>query len=325
MNKAQLVRRFVQAMTFVVPAAPVAAQSYPSHAIRLIVPFPAGQSADLHARMIADNLAKSLGQQVVVDNKGGASGMIGAELAARAAPDGYTIVYASSGPFGINPAIFPKLSYDPVRDFAAISQVAYQAQVMVVAPAAPAATVQDMVALVKSKQGGFNYASSGSGTTNHLTMEMLRARLGLDLHHVPYKGGPPALVDTMAGSILVMFDTITAILPHVKGGRLRALAVSTAQRSEALPNVPTVAESVAPGFEVTGWGGLAAPAKTPPLIVRLLHAEVVKFLARPEVKKHLADMGQTAVGDTPEQFGAFIQSEVAKWTWVARDSGAKAD
>jgi tripartite-type tricarboxylate transporter receptor subunit TctC len=261
----------------------------------------------------------------VVDNKPGAGGIVGTEIAAKAAPDGYTLVMAASGPFGINPGLYPKLSYDPVKDFAPITNLCLVAQTLVTAPDSPIKSIQDLVAQVKAKPGALNFASPGSGTTSHLTFEMLRSRLALDMVHVPYKGSPAAFLDVMSGAVAAMFDAMPGVLPFVKDGKLRPIAVSTAKRSPFLPDVPTVAETVAADFEATGWIGLAAPSGTPAPILRLLHGEAVKLLALPEVKERMNNLAFTPVGDTPEQFGAFLRTENAKWAKVVKDSGAKVE
>ncbi len=299
------------------------AQTYPTRPVRVIVQFAPGMSTDIIARVMAENLSKSLGQQFVVDNKPGAGGIVGTEAAAKAAADGYTLVMAASGPFGINPGLYAKLPYDPIKDFAPITNLCTVAQTLVTAPDGPIKSVQDLVAHVKAKPGALNFASPGSGTTSHLTFEMLRSRAGLDMVHVPYKGSPAAFLDVMSGQIAAMFDALPGVLPFVKDGKLRPIAVSTAQRSPFLPDVPTVAETVAPGFEATGWIGLAAPVGTPASIVQLLHREVVTILALDEVKARMSSLAFTPVGDTPEQFAAFLKAENAKWAKVVKDSGAK--
>jgi tripartite-type tricarboxylate transporter receptor subunit TctC len=318
-------RGLLLALLFLLFALPALAQSYPTKPVRIIVPFPAGQGTDIVARVMAEQLSRSLRQQFVVDNRGGAGGIIGTEAAAKAPPDGYTLVMATSGPIGINPGLYPKLPYDAVSDFAPISNIALVAQTLVTPADGPITSLQDLLALMKAKPGEVTFASSGNGTTSHLTLEMLRSRLGLDVQHVPYRGSPAAMVDVIAGTVTAMFDAMPGVLGNIKGGKLRPLAVSTPQRSPFLPDVPTIAETVSPGFDATGWIGIAAPAGTPPAIVRLLHGEIVKALGLPEVKDKMRDLAFTPVGDTPEAFAAFIKAEIAKWTKVVRDSGAKVE
>lgn len=314
------------ALTFcAVGAAPVWAQAYPNKPLRLIVPFPPGQSSDILGRVIAEELHSALGQPVVVENKAGSGGSIGMDAAARAEPDGYTLVTASSGPMAINPSLYPNLPYDPVKSFAAVMNVAAIPQVLVVAANSPATSVQQFVTNAKAAKGKFTFGSAGAGSTQHLTMEMLRSRLSLDMVHVAYKGAPPAITDLMGGHIDALFDSMPSVLPFIKSGKLRALAVSSTQRSPFLPDVPTVAETVAPGFSAMAWIGIAAPAGTPEPIVRSLNAGLVKALATPKVKERLHTLAFVPVGDSPEQFSQFIQSEVASWAKVVKASGTKLD
>ena len=301
------------------------AQDYPNRPIRIIAQFTPGTSTDILARVIGQKLTESWGQQVVVDNRPGAGGVIGTELGAKAAPDGYTLTMAVSSGFGINPTLYIKLPYDAIRDFAPITNIALTPQTLVVNPGFAAKSVKEFVAVAKAKPGQINFASLGAGSTSHLTMEMFRSAAGIRLNHIPYKGSPAAHGELFSGQIPVMFDAIPAVLPHVKSGRLRALGIGSAQRSSFLPEVPTIAESGFPGFEAVGWIGIAAPAKTPPAILDKLQAEIVRIINTPEMKERLASLAFTPVGDTRQQFSAFIKSEIAKWGKAVKESGAKAD
>jgi len=312
------------AVTGTTPAA-VQSQGYPARPIRIIAQFTPGTSTDILARVIGGKLTQTWGQQVVVDNRPGAGGIVGTEIGAKAAPDGYTLTMAVSSAFGINPTLYAKLPYDAVRDFAPITNIALTPQTLVVNPAFAAKSVKDFIALAKAKPGQINYASLGSGSTSHLTMEMFRSAAGIQLNHVPYKGSPAAHGDLFSGQIPVMFDAIPAVLPHVKSGRLRGLGIGSAQRSPFLPDLPTIAESGFPGFEAVGWIGIAAPVKTPPPVLDKLNAEIVRIINSPEMKERLAALAFTPVGDTRQQFSSFIQSEIAKWGKAVRESGAKSE
>ncbi len=301
------------------------AQNYPSRPIRIIAQFTPGTSTDILARVIGQKLTESWGQQVVVDNRPGAGGVVGTELGAKAAPDGYTLTMAVSSGFGINPSLYAKLPYDAIRDFAPITNIALTPQTLVANPGFAAKSVKEFVAVAKAKPGQINYASLGAGSTSHLTMEMFRSAAGIRLNHIPYKGSPAAHGELFSGQIPVMFDAIPAVLPHVKSARLRGLGIGSAQRSPFLPDVPTIAESGFPGFEAVGWIGIAAPAKTPPAILDKLHVEIVRIINTPEMKERLATLAFTPVGDTRQQFSAFIKSEIAKWGKAVKESGAKAD
>jgi tripartite-type tricarboxylate transporter receptor subunit TctC len=301
------------------------AQGYPARPIRIIAQFTPGTSTDILARVIGGKLTEAWGQQVVVDNRPGAGGVVGTEIGAKAAPDGYTLTMAVSSAFGINPTLYTKLPYDALRDFAPITNIALTPQTLVANPSFSAKSVKELVAAAKAKPGQINYASLGSGSTSHLTMEMFRAAAGIQLNHIPYKGSPAAHAELFSGQVPVMFDAIPAVLPHVKSGRLRGLGIGSARRSPFLPDVPTIAESGFPGFEAVGWIGIAAPAKTPAPVLDRLNAEIVRIINSPEMKERLATLAFTPVGDSREQFGRFIRSEIAKWGKAVRDSGAKAE
>jgi tripartite-type tricarboxylate transporter receptor subunit TctC len=302
-----------------------AAESYPSKPIRIIAQFSPGTSTDILARIVAQKLTDAWGQQVIVDNRPGAGAIIGTEFGARAAPDGYTLTMAVSSAFGINPTLYTRLPYDAVRDFAPITNIALTPQTLVANPAFAAKSVKDLVAIAKAKPGALNYASLGSGSTSHLTMEMFRSAAGIQMTHVPYKGSPPAHADVMGGQVPVMFDAIPAVLPHLKSGKLRGLGIATSRRSPFAPELPTIAEQGYPGFEAVGWIGIAAPAKTPEPILEKLQEAVAGMLRQPDVIARLDSLAFTPVGNSRVEFGAFIKAEIAKWGKAVKESGAKAD
>jgi tripartite-type tricarboxylate transporter receptor subunit TctC len=306
-------------------AALAMAQPYPSRPVKIIVAFTPGSATDIIARVVADDFSKSMGQSFVVENKPGAGGILGTEAAKNAPPDGYTLTACPSGPFGINPGIYSKLPYDPVRDFEPISNLVLTPQTIVVGAQTPYRTLKDLVADAKKKPGEIAYGSLGNGSTSHLTMEAFQQAAGIKLNHIPFKGGSEAQTQIMGGAFPMMSDTISGVLAQVKAGKLRALAVAIPRRSPFLPDVPTIAEQGYPGFESVGWIGLCAPARTSPEILNKLNAEVKRMFASPEVKERLAQLAFTPVADSRQQFAAWIKSEIAKWSKVAKDSGAKAD
>ena len=306
-------------------AAAFAQGAYPSKPVRMVVGFPPGQATDIVARAVAQKLTESLGQSVYVDNRPGAAGIIGTEVAIKAGGDGYTLLMSSSGPLAVNPGLYSKLPYDPVKDLAPITVIATVPLFLVAHPSLAANNVRELIALAKQRPGQINYASGGSGVTNHLVMEMFKSAAGIDLVHVPYKGGPPALTDLMAGQVSVMFETGPGALPHVRSGKLKALAAGSLKRSAAMPELATVAEQGIPGFDGVAWIAFAAPAGTPKPIVDRLHAETVKILALPEIRERLVSLGTEPVGNTPEEFSAYLRSEIAKWGKVVKESGAKVD
>lgn len=299
--------------------------SYPTKPIRIIAQFTPGTSTDILARVIGQKLTEAWGQQVVVDNRPGAGGIVGTEIGARALPDGYTLTMGVSSAFGINPSLYSKLPYDAVRDFAPITNIALTPQTLVVNPSFAAKSVKELVAAAKAKPGQINFASLGSGSTSHLTMEMFMAAAGIKLNHIPFKGSPAAHAEVLGGQVPVMFDAIPAVLPHIKSGKLRGLGIGTLVRSPFLPELPTIAESGYPGFEAVGWIGIVAPAKTPEAILDKLNREIVRMLQTLEVKERLATLAFTPVGNTRKEFAAFIKSEIAKWGKAVKDSGAKAN
>jgi tripartite-type tricarboxylate transporter receptor subunit TctC len=299
--------------------------TYPAKPIRLVVPFPAGGTTDILARAVAQKLTESMGQPVVVDNRAGAGGNIGADLVAKSPPDGYTLLMGTVGTHAINASLYAKMPYDHVRDFAPVILVAGVPNVLVVTPGLPVKSVQELIAYGKANPGKLNFASSGNGTSIHLSAELFKTMTGVQMAHVPYKGSAPALVDLAGGQVQLMFDNLPSALALIKGGKLKALAVTSLQRSAALPDVPTVAESGLPGFEASSWFGLLAPAGTPKDIIAKLNSEVAKWLATPEAKEKLAAQGAIPAGLPPEEFARHIATETVKWQKVVKDSGAKVD
>ena len=299
------------------------AQSYPTHPVRAIVPFPPGGATDIVARPIVQELSKRLGQQFLVENVPGASGDIGTAKAAKAAPDGYTLLFAYSSHV-VNPSLFDKVPYDPVRDFAPITLAVTSPAVLSVHPAFPAKTLDELIALIRAQPGKYTYASGGTGTQPHLAAEQLRLSLGLDIVHVPYNGGGPALVSMIAGHTPIGFTTLPPTVPHIKSGKLRALAIAGRKRSPSVPDVPTMAEAGYPGVEGDTWVGVFAPAGTDKKVVALLNREMVGILAQPAMKERLADLGYEPVGNTPDEFAVQIRTEMAKWAKVIRSAGITA-
>jgi tripartite-type tricarboxylate transporter receptor subunit TctC len=300
------------------------AQNFPTKPLRVVVGLAPGGGTDIVARMVGQRLTGAIGQQVIIDNRAGASGNIAAEIVARAPADGYTLIVVTAS-HAINPSLYSKLSYDPIKDFSAITQLTAQPYLFVVNPSVPAKNVKEFVALAKSRKGGLTYASSGSGLLGHLGMELLKSQARFDAVHIPYKGAGPALVDTIAGQVDVFFPTIISGLPQVRNGKVRVIGVTTLKRAALLPDVPTVAEQGFPGYEVSGWYGLLAPAGTPKDVIGVLNREVAKVLRSPEGKERLAAEGAEGVGNSPEEFTAYMQSEMVKWAKVVKQSGARAD
>ncbi|MDB5921724.1 MAG: tripartite tricarboxylate transporter substrate binding protein [Betaproteobacteria bacterium] len=300
----------------------VSAQDYPNRPVRYIVPQAAGGSSDTLARMITHRVGEGLGRQLVVDNRPGATGIIGAEVVAKANPDGYTLLQAATS-HATNPAMQTKLPYDSVRDFAPISLLSQQPNIFIVHPSLPVRTIKELIAYVRAKPGQLNYGSSGTGGSQHLAGELLKGLTGIDMTHVPYKGSPPALVDLLAGRVPIMSSTMPPVLPHIKTGKVRALAVTSAQRSAALPDVPTVAESGVPGYEAIAWQGLLALAGTPKALIARINAEFVKVLKQADIVAKLNEQGYETVASTPEWFASYIRSEIAKWSKVIKASGIK--
>jgi len=297
--------------------------SWPSRPVRFILPFPPGGGTDILGRLIAERLSAGLGQPVVTENRGGAGGNVGAEAAARSSPDGYTIVLVAPS-LAISPTLYSKINYDPVKDFAPVSLVATVPNVMITQPSMPG-QLQEFIAAAKAKPGALNFGSGGAGTSNHLAGELFNIVTGAKLVHIPYKGVNVAMQDVLAGNVHLVFIGIPAAAPHIKAGKLRALALVAPQRSSALPEVPTVAEAGLRDFEVTTWYGVLAPAGTPRNVVTRLNAELGKIMHSPELKEKLAATGTEPLTSTPEEFAAYIQREIAKWGEVVRKAGVKAD
>ncbi|MBK8064424.1 MAG: tripartite tricarboxylate transporter substrate binding protein [Betaproteobacteria bacterium] len=304
-------------------AASTAQAQFPNKPIRVIVPWPAGGPSDTLARVVSGKAAEFLGQQMIIDNRVGASGVIGTEFVAKSAPDGYTLFWAIAN-HTTNHVLF-KVSYDPLKDFAPVGQVARSSYMLLVNPELPVKSVKELVDYAKARAGRLPYASAGNGTLQHLGMELLKREARLDMVHVPYKGSAPAITDVLGGQVQVTFESTTAVMGHVRSGKLRALAVSTAKRIPQLPDLPTIAESGYPGYEVVGFTGVLAPAGTPPEVVGALNAAYNKALAAAEVREKMGSMGVEPAGSTPEQFRAFLQSEIPKYTRILKESGAKLD
>jgi len=305
-------------------AATAQAQAYPGKPIRWIVPFPPGGSTDILARVVGQKLTESWGQQVVVENRGGAGGTLGAAEAARSPADGYTLLMGAIH-HTIATSVYPKLPYDFQKDFAPITVVAIVPNVLVVNPSVPAKTTKELIAYAKANPGKLTYGSAGMGTAHHLIGELFNLRAGVEIVHVPYKGSAPAIADLIGGQVSIMYDTVASCLPHVKSGKLRPLAVATARRSVALPDVPTIAESALPGFEVTTWFGALAPAKTPPDVVARLNAEMVKILAMPDVRKRLLEAGAEPVGNTSAEMAAQIKRETEEFGKIVKQAKITAE
>ncbi len=304
-------------------AASAAAQTYPAKPLRIISPFAAGGGVDFTARVVGQKLTEALGQTTVVDNRAGAAGVIGTELAARAAPDGYTLLLGSAGPMTILPAMGAKLPYDPIKDFAPVTLVTSLPYVLVVHPSLPVRNVKELLALARAKPGQLNFGSPGNGTTTHLATELLKMLAKVDAVHIPYKGVAPAVTDLLAGQVQFMSGDLSTMMPLVKSGRLRALGVTSAKRSSVVPELPTIAESGVPGFEASGWFGILVPAATPQEIVTRLNGAIVKGIATADTREKLASLGGDVVGGTPAEFAAYMREELAKWSKVIKTIGLK--
>ncbi len=307
----------------VLGVATACAQGYPSRAIRVIVPFPPGGGNDVLGRIVCQKLSEQLRQQLVMDNRGGAGGIVGVEMAARAAPDGYTLLIGGNGPIAIVPNAYAKVPYDPVRDFAPISLFAIAPSVLVTPWSLPAKSVQDLIALAKARPGQLNFGSGGTGTPPHLAGELFRIMADIDVVHVPYKGVPAGLIDVVAGRVQFFFSSIPSGLPLVRDRKVKALAVTSLKRSAIVPDMPTIAEKGVPGYESVNWYSILAPAGTPPAIIARLHADTVKAIGAPEMRKRLLELGAEGVTNSPAELALYVRSEVAKWGKVIRAAGIK--
>jgi tripartite-type tricarboxylate transporter receptor subunit TctC len=313
------------AVAFALAASALHAQTYPAKPVRIVVPVAVGGATDIIARTVAQRLTSLWGQQVLVDNRPGGGSNIGFEIAAKSAPDGYTLLLAQPA-FTVNVSLYRKLAYDPLRDFAPVTLAVTGANVLVVHPSVPARTVKDLIGLAKARPGQLSYASSGNGTTPHLSGELFKSMAGINIVHVPYRGASQSVTDLIGGHVDMAFVSLSSVVPQLKSNRLRGLATTSAQRSALMPELPTFAESGLKGYEVYGWYGFLVPAGTPKEIVARLHGDITKALAEPDVLKPLAGVGLEPVKpNSPEEFGAFIRAEIAKWAKVVQQSGAKAD
>jgi len=313
------------AATLAAAASGSSAQSYPNRPVRILVPFPAGAGVDIVARMLGLPLTDVWGQAAVVDNRPGAGGTIACELAAKSAPDGYTLLLGNISTFAMAPSLYKKVNYDPVQSFAPITLVNTSANVLVAHPSVPATTTQALIALAKAKPGQINYASAGSGTSPHLAAELFKSMAGVDLVHVPYKGSPQALTDLLGGQTQIMFASLVSALPHIRQARLRALGVTSLKRAAALPDLPAISEAGLRGYDVSVWMGIVAPAGTPPAIIAQLNRQIAALLQSPDIRERLAVQGLEAASNSPAEFRTYIASEVRKWAVVIKQAGVVAD
>jgi tripartite-type tricarboxylate transporter receptor subunit TctC len=318
-------RAVIAGLALALGIAPALAQNYPNKPIRILIAQAPGSATDTISRVVGNRLSEALGQPIVVEARPGAGGAVGAEAAAKSAPDGYTLFMANNSTHGSNPALYPKLPYDAVNDFAPISMVASVPYVLVVEAALPVSSVQELLALAKSRPGKMNYASAGNGSTHQFCAELLKSSTGIDLVHIPYKGSPPGVTAVMAGEVSLMFANLADIGAQIRGGKVKPLAVTALKRAEQFPNLPTMVEAGVADFEIMSWFGLLAPAGTPAPIVARLNAEVIKVLARDDVKSTLGATGLNVASSSPEQFTAHIKSEIARFTRIARTAGIKAE
>jgi tripartite-type tricarboxylate transporter receptor subunit TctC len=316
--------RFILAFAFALMPLLAAAQPYPTKPVRIIVNFPAGGVADIYARIIGAKVQESWGQPVVVENRTGGGGNIGADAVAKSPPDGYTLNMSAIGPHAVNVSLFAKMPYDPVKDFAAIALVLEAEGLLVVNPAVPANNVAELIAYARANPGKLTFASAGPGTASHLAGELFKTMAKVDMLHIPYKGNVPAITDLLAGQTSLLFATMPTVLPHAKAGKLRAIATLGSERSAATPELPTIGETLK-GFEVNNWIGLFAPAGTPPDIVRRWNGEVMRVMQSPDIQARLPVDGARFTANSPEQFAAFVKSEIAKWAPVVKASGARVD
>lgn len=319
-------RGIIHALAFILGCALVVdaarAQQYPARPVRIIVPQSPGASTDFTARLVAQRLSEAFGQTVIVDNRPGASGITGTDLVAKSAPDGHTLMVVASS-FSINPGLRASLPYDPIRDFTPVTQLSKFPNMLAAHPSTPLRTLQDVIALARAKPGQLNYASAGTGTGTHMSAELLKQMTGIDIVQIPYKGGGPAMIAAMGGQTQLIVGTTVGLLPHVRSGKLKAIAVTSAKRTAAAPEVPTFAESGVPGYEHEPWNGMLAPAKLRRAVLVKVNGEVVRILHTPEARKIFEHEGAEPVGNTPEQFGAVLKSEIAKWTKLIKVAGIK--
>jgi tripartite-type tricarboxylate transporter receptor subunit TctC len=320
----RIVARALFVCALALAATHASAENYPSRSITIVIPFPAGGSADTLARLIGAKLSESLGQSVVVENKPGAGGNLGTDTVAKAAPDGYTLLLAPSS-IAIAPALYTKLPFDPIKDFAPVALLGSIPMVVVVNPSFPPKTILELIALAKSKPGEITYASAGNGSTNHLAVELFKIKTGIDMLHIPYRGNPLAIVDVIAGRVPVFFDFVLTGLPHVREGKVRALATTGAHRSAVLPDVPTVMEAGVPDFETSTWFGIYAPAGTKPAIVKKLNAEILAVLAMPDIRERLTALGVDIIAEGPQALAALTKSDLEKWGPIVQKAGVKLD
>lgn len=315
---------YAAAIASLLAVGPAAAQDFPTRPVTLVIPFAAGGSTDLVGRLIAERMSAELGQPVIVENKGGAGGNLGAAQVAKANPDGYTILMGTVATHALNPTLYKKMPYDPVTSFAPVSLLVVVPNVLVVNPDFPAKTTEELIALLKKDPGKYAYASSGNGTPLHLSGELFKSMAGVDMQHIPYQGAGPALIDVLSGQVPIMFDNLPSSSGHIKSGKLRALGVTTAKRAPSFPDLPAIAETV-PGYETYTWNAVFAPAGTPPDVVAKLNAAANKALADPKVQARLADFSATSVGSTPEELGEHVKKELAKWAPIVKATGAQLD
>ena len=316
--------KWFAALALAATSAAASAQAYPHKTIRMIVPFPAGGPTDIIARTVGQKLTDSMGQAVVIDNRGGSGGNIGADIVAKAAPDGYTLLMAIVS-FAINPSLYSKLSFDPVKDFAPIARTGAATIIFVASPSVGAKTIKDMIALAKAKPKQYNFGSPGSGTPHHLAGELLNTTAGIELTHIPYKGAAPAIADLLGGQVNTAFVSLPAALPHVKAGKLVGLGITSPGRSAVAPDLPTFAEAGLGGYAIENWYGALAPAGTPKDVINKLNTEIVKALQLPDVKERLISQGFETRTSTPDEFAAYLKTEIVKWAGIVKASGAKVD
>jgi tripartite-type tricarboxylate transporter receptor subunit TctC len=318
-------RRLAVVLSLALLPVQAAAQAYPERPIRVILSVPAGATPDVTARLVTPGVSKLLGQQLVVDNRPGAGGLIGAEITSKATPDGYTLFISSPGALTILPHLRKNIPYDTLRDFAPVSLISVGPFVLMTHPSVPAKSIRELIDLAKAQPGKLNYASAGNGVANHLAMELFKQMAGVDIVHVPYKGAPQAVSDVLAGHMNMMFNSVAPIVAHIKAGRVRVLGIASAKRSPQLPDTPTISESGVPGFEAENWFGMFAPAKTPGPIIARLNAALVQVLRSPETQAQFAALGADVVGSSPEEFTAYVRRDMEKYARIVKLSGAKID